>query len=286
MTRIQLASGTVHVESNGDPRGGLILCVHGLSANCRSFDRIVPTLAAAGHHVVTMDLRGRGHSDVTPPGTYGWDNHVRDLLELADLYGADAFDLIGHSMGGFISMTLAARYPQRCGRLVLIDALGVPEPSALVPIAKSVGRLGRSYPSAAAALSFVRSSGTIAPWNEFWDNYFEWELEPYEDSKVRIRTDLGAVSEDSADATNHDLYGCWPRLRCPTLLVRASRPMVPNGGLVVSAPDAARFAAEVPNATVVDLDADHYTVLVDPTAIDVIEEFVVEPPSITRTVAE
>jgi len=158
------------VESNGDPRGGLILCVHGLSANCRSFDRIVPTLAAAGHHVVTMDLRGRGHSDVTPPGTYGWDNHVRDLLELADLYGADAFDLIGHSMGGFISMTLAARYPQRCGRLVLIDALGVPEPSALVPIAKSVGRLGRSYPSAAAALSFVRSSGTIAPWNEFWDN--------------------------------------------------------------------------------------------------------------------
>jgi len=62
--------------------------------------------------------------------------------------------------------------------------------------------------------------------------------------------------------------------------------MVPNGGLVVSAPDAARFAAEVPNATVVDLDADHYTILVDPTAIDVIEEFVVEPPSITRTVAE
>ena len=178
VTRIPLASGVVHVESNGDPRGRLILCVHGLSANCRSFDRLVPALAAAGHHVVTMDLRGRGHSEITPPGTYGWDSHVRDLLEIADFFGADSFDLIGHSMGGFIGMTLAAQHRQRCRRLVLIDALGVPEPSALVPIAKSVSRLGRTYPSAAAALSYVRNSGTIAPWNEFWDNYIEWELEP------------------------------------------------------------------------------------------------------------
>ena len=49
--------------------------------------------------------------------------------------------------------------------------------------------------------------------------------------------------------------------------------MAPGGGLVVSARDAERFAAEIPDATVVDLDADHYTVLVDPTAIEVIERF-------------
>ena len=64
-------------------------------------------------------------------------------------FGADSFDLIGHSMGGFIGMTLAAQHRQRCRRLVLIDALGAPEPSALIPIAKSVSRLGRTYPSAA-----------------------------------------------------------------------------------------------------------------------------------------
>ena len=273
VTRIPLASGVVHVESHGDPLGRLILCVHGLSANCRSFDRLVPALAAAGHHIATMDLRGRGHSEVTPPGTYGWDSHVRDLLDIADFFGADSFDLIGHSMGGFIGMTLAAQHRERCRRLVLIDALGAPEPTALLPIAKSVSRLGRTYPSAEAALAYVRNSGTIAPWNEFWDNYIEWELEPAEDSTVRIRTDLAAVSEDSADAAKHDLYDLWPRIDRPILLVRATRPMAPGGGLVVSARDAERFAAEIPDATVVDLDADHYTVLVDPTAIEVIERF-------------
>lgn len=273
MTRILLSSGVLHVESDGDPLGRLVLCVHGLSANCRSFDRLVPALAAAGHHVVTMDLRGRGQSEITPRGTYGWHSHVRDLLEIADFYDADSFDLIGHSMGGFIGITLAAHHQRRCSRLVLIDAVGVPEPSALVPIGQSVSRLGRTYPSKAAVLSYVRSAGVIAPWNEFWDNYIEWEIESAGDSAVRIRTDLAAVSEDSADATEHDIYALWRRIRCPVLLVRATRPLAPDGGLVVSAQDAERFAAEQRNATVVDLHSDHYTVLIDPVAIDTIERF-------------
>ena len=170
-TRVPLPSGVLHLESNGDPLGRLVLCVHGLSANCRSFDHLVPVLAAAGCHVVTMDLRGRGRSEITPAGTYGWDSHVRDLVEIADFYGADSFDVVGHSMGGIIGMPLAAHHRRRCRRLVLIDALGVPEPAALAPIARSVGRLGRTYPSVEAALDHVRAAGVIAPWNEFWDNY-------------------------------------------------------------------------------------------------------------------
>jgi pimeloyl-ACP methyl ester carboxylesterase len=271
--RIQLTSGALHVESNGDPLGHLILCVHGLSANCRSFDRFVPVLAEAGHHVVTMDLRGRGRSEITPRGSYGWDSHVRDLLEIAELYGADSFVVIGHSMGGFIGMSLAAQYPRRCSRLVLLDALGVPEPSALVPITKSISRLGRTYQSAAAVLAHMQAAGTIAPWDEFWDSYFAWELEPVDDA-VRIRTDLAAVSEDSAYASTHDVYGLWPRLRCPVLLVRARRTMAPGRGLVVSQADAKRFAAEARDATVLDVDADHYSILISPPAITAVERFV------------
>ena len=271
--RIQLASGALHVESTGDPLGRLILCVHGLSANCRSFDRFVPVLAEAGHHVVTMDLRGRGRSEITELGSYGWDSHARDLLEIADLYGADSFVVIGHSMGGFIGMSLAAQYPRRCSSLVLIDAVGQPEPTALPPIAKSISRLGRTHPSASAALSAMQAAGTIDPWNEFWDNYFAWELEPFDDG-VRIRTDLAAVGEDSADASTQDVYGLWPRLRCPVLLVRASRPMAPGGGLVVSRADAERFAAEAHDATVVDVDTDHYSILISPPAIIAVERFI------------
>jgi 3-oxoadipate enol-lactonase len=176
-------------------------------------------------------------------------------------------------MGGFIGMSLAAEFPRRCSRLVLLDALGVPEPSALVPIMKSISRLGRTYESAAAVLSYVQAAGTIAPWDEFWDNYFAWELEPVDDA-VRIRTDLAAVSEDSAYGSMQDVHELWPRLRCPVLLVRASRPIAPRGGLVVSLSDAERFAAEARGATVLDVDADHYSILISPSAITAVERFV------------
>jgi pimeloyl-ACP methyl ester carboxylesterase len=271
--RIQLSSGALHVESNGDPLGRLILCVHGLSANCRSFDRFVPVLAEARHHVVTMDLRGRGRSEITPAGSYGWDSHVRDLLEIAEHYEADSFDVIGHSMGGFIGMSLAAQYPGRCSRLVLVDAVSKPDPGALLSVGKSINRLGQTYPSAPDALVHMQAAGTIDPWDAFWDNYFSWELEAVDDN-VRIRTDLGAVGEDSAYGSAYDIYGLWPQLRCPVLLVRANRPMAPAGGVAVSRADAERFAAEARHATVVDVDADHYSVLIDPAAVSAVERFV------------
>jgi pimeloyl-ACP methyl ester carboxylesterase len=158
--RIQLTSGALHVESNGDPLGRLILCVHGLSANCRSLDRFVPVLAEAGHHVVTMDLRGRGRSEITPPRFLRLGQpRPRSPGDRRTLRGRfvrhdRAFD------GWFIGLSLAAQYPRRCSRLVLIDAVGEPEPSALPTITKSVSRLGRIYPSTAAVLSYMRAAGT------------------------------------------------------------------------------------------------------------------------------
>ena len=65
----------------------------------------------------------------------------------------------------------------------------------------------------------------------------------------------------------------WPRCICPVLLVRFSRPMTPSGGVVVSRADAERFVAEVRDATVVDVDADHYSILISPPAISVVERF-------------
>jgi hypothetical protein len=57
-------------------------------------------------------------------------------------------------------------------------------------------------------------------------------------------------------------------------LVRASRTMAPGGGLVVSEADAERFAAEARDTTVVDVDADHYSILMSPSAISTVERFV------------
>ena len=66
-------------------RGKTILCVHGLTANCRSWDLMASSLAPR-HRVIAMDLRGRGLSGA-PPSGYSLDHHSRDLLALMDNLG-------------------------------------------------------------------------------------------------------------------------------------------------------------------------------------------------------
>ncbi len=63
-------------------KGKEILCVHGLTANCRCWDVIASSLTPK-HKVIAMDLRGRGHSD-SPPSGYSVENHCRDILALMD----------------------------------------------------------------------------------------------------------------------------------------------------------------------------------------------------------
>jgi len=69
--------------------------------------------------VLTYDRRGSGDSD-RPADGYGLEPQVDDLIAVADAAGWDRFDLVGHSMGGFIAMAFASRFPQRVRRLALL----------------------------------------------------------------------------------------------------------------------------------------------------------------------
>ncbi len=69
--------------------------------------------------VVTYDRRGTGDSD-RPDDGYGLEAQVGDLLAVADAIGWERFDLVGHSMGGYIAMAFAIRHPERVRRLGLL----------------------------------------------------------------------------------------------------------------------------------------------------------------------
>ena len=111
-------------------------------------------------------------SQVTGAGTYGWRNHARDVLGVADAVGAPSFAVIGQSSGAAIAMTCAQLAPSRVERLVLVDLAGSPDERAGVPVVAAVSRLGTMYPSAGAAIALVRQLGIVPEWDEYWDRYF------------------------------------------------------------------------------------------------------------------
>jgi lipase len=267
-----LPSGHLRAHRWGSPRGRLAVGIPGISANSRSFDFLGERLGGARRQLVAVDLRGRGHSSVTPPGTYGWRRHARDVLAAAAQGAAPPADVVGHSMGAFVAMEMAALDPGAVRRIVLVDGLGLPDLLAVTAIIRVVRRLAGPSRSAEAYLDRVRLTGAVTPWNEYWERAFRYELVA-EGGAVRPRTDPVAVLEDMAYGSWRDPHALWDRLTMPVLLVRATRPLLGGGGHVVGAHDRDRFLRTVPGAEVAEVDANHYGVMTHPATAAAIRSF-------------
>ena len=262
---IDAPGGRLHAELTGPPDGRLVICLPGLTANLRGFDVVGGSLADAGFRVAAFDLRGRGLSDVTPPGTYGWPAHARDVAVAGTALGRERFSVVGWSMGAFVAMQLAAGAPGRLERIVLIDACSPPSRDVLTLIRLAVERLGAVYPSADEYLARMRALPTIERWSEFWERYFRYELARLPDG-VQARTSRDAVLEDLAYGDTHDPRDLWPALTAPVLLLRAARPLVPGGPFLVTPSDTEELKQRVRGARVVEIDANHYGIAAAPEA--------------------
>lgn len=273
---LQLTSGRLRLRRHGQGGERPVVCVPGLSANAVCFDPLAEALAGAGCDVVALDLRGRGHSEVTPAGTYGWPAHARDVLEVATRIGAGCpVDLVGHSMGAYVVMTAAALDGAQLRRLVLIDGLGQPQPAALPPILASAARLDTVFGSSEEYIARVRALGVIDPWQDTWERYFHYELTAV-DGGVRARTDRAAVDEDVRWAMGHDPADLWPAIGQPTLFVRATRPLAGTGAFIVRPEDVPRFRAVVATSSTVDVDANHYVVVVHDDTVAAVRDYLTE----------
>ncbi len=79
---------------------------------------------AMAHHFTVLDYdhRGYGMSDRTP-GRYSLDGWSKDLVGLLDHLEIERTHIHGGSMGGFIAVYFATRYPERVDRLVIGGAI-------------------------------------------------------------------------------------------------------------------------------------------------------------------
>ncbi|MFL1485197.1 alpha/beta fold hydrolase [Marinobacter sp. LN3S78] len=112
--------------SDADPGATPVLMLHGWLDNSLTFYRLAPTLRSMGD-IWALDHAGHGYSDHRPEGqSYLLADYVADLAELIETHFADhdQVDLVGHSLGGIVSMLYAAAFPEKVRRLVMIDSLG------------------------------------------------------------------------------------------------------------------------------------------------------------------
>lgn len=102
--------------------GREIVCLPGLSRNSKDFHQLALRLASR-YRVICPDLRGRGRSQRDPSGkSYNIIAYTQDVRRLMDAAKLEKAILIGTSLGGFISTTMAYLVPERIRAIVLNDA--------------------------------------------------------------------------------------------------------------------------------------------------------------------
>src|SRR5215813_4151383 len=97
-----------------------IMLLHGGSAHARWWDHIAIELAR-DYRTLALDLRGHGDSSWASPPSYEIDDYVADLAEIVISLQLPPFVLIGHSLGGLISLTYATRYADTLQAVIIVD---------------------------------------------------------------------------------------------------------------------------------------------------------------------
>ena len=146
----------VHVAEAG--AGDPLLLVHGWPQHWYQWRGVIQRLAGE-RRLIAPDLRGFGWTDA-PPGPVEPDVFVRDLIALLDALEIERTDLAGHDWGGFTSLLLAARHPERFRKVV---ALSTPHPwIEITPrLALETWRAWYALPLAAG---LARRSTKLAAW--------------------------------------------------------------------------------------------------------------------------
>jgi pimeloyl-ACP methyl ester carboxylesterase len=118
---LDLPGGEMQVVEGG-PRGGPpIVLIHCFTCGIDWWDGVRPALERR-HRVVAVDLLGHDGSE-KPSGGYSIENQAKLVAQALTRLGIRDAEVVGHSLGGPVSVALAERSPRLVDRLVLIDSI-------------------------------------------------------------------------------------------------------------------------------------------------------------------
>jgi pimeloyl-ACP methyl ester carboxylesterase len=112
----------LHVVQDGPSTGRFAILLHGFPEFWYGWRHQIPHLAAAGYRVWAPDQRGYNLSD-KPDGiaSYTLDELAADVVGLMDAAGQETAFIVGHDWGAAVAWWVAAKYPSRLARMVIIN---------------------------------------------------------------------------------------------------------------------------------------------------------------------
>jgi pimeloyl-ACP methyl ester carboxylesterase len=238
----ELASLRMHYLdfAGGDPP---IVLLHGLSANANEFCGLVDAGLSPRFRVISPDLRGRARSGKPPTG-YSMRDHSEDVIDLLDFLNLDKVVLGGHSFGALLAIFMAANYPERISKVIVIDAAIQMHPQVRELIKPSLDRLRQVLPSVSEYMVQMRSAPHV---DGFWDgaieSFFRVEIQENADGTAQSMTSAQAIAQALEGVQDEQWAELVSRVKQPVLLLNATGGYGPPGSPPVVPPEHAKATA-------------------------------------------
>ena len=190
-----------------------ILCLPGLTRNCRDFDPVAEAVAG-DWRLLALDFRGRGLSGFDPdPMRYQPQTYIADVLKMLDQLGIADAVFVGTSLGGLVTMGLAASDEERVAGALINDVGPEVDPRGIARIRTYLGiaRHWSSWTEAAEALAAMQSD--IYPdWGpDAWERFVRRLCREEEDGSVILDYDM-ALAQPFAGTNEGTRPNLWPLL--------------------------------------------------------------------------
>jgi len=114
-------------KGNGKP----IILIHGFLYHTVMWEKNIDALAEK-FKVYAIDLWGWGYSERLKEKEYSFERYGKQIVGFMDALNIKKATLVGQSMGGGISVYVAAHYPERVDRLILVDPAVIPYPMTTI----------------------------------------------------------------------------------------------------------------------------------------------------------
>jgi pimeloyl-ACP methyl ester carboxylesterase len=216
----------LYARQYGSPTAeNTIICIPGLTRNSADFSILCEHLATQ-YRIFAVDLRGRGNSDYdTNPENYHPGTYATDIIRLLDELGLPSAIIIGTSLGGLVSMILAATHTNRIAAIVLndigpeADQAGLDRIKTYVCNPSSVSNWGEAVAKTKSIQGREYPTFSDEDWLTFSKNLYKENP----DGKPILAYDpaIATLLKQPIDAPSADLWPIFKSISdCPLLLIR------------------------------------------------------------------
>jgi pimeloyl-ACP methyl ester carboxylesterase len=230
-----------HVRHWGAPVPGQppLVLLHGWMDVSASWQFVVDALRGA-RHVIAPDWRGFGLTEGPPTDHYWFPDYLADLDFLLDHYAPDMpVNLVGHSMGGNVSMLYAGARPQRLRSLTNLEGFGLPPTRP----AQAPGRHARWMDQLKAfhqghselrtyedvqgvAERLVKTNRRLAPDHALW--LAQHWARPDADGRWRILGDAAHKITSAVLFRAEEMVEAYRRIEAPVMWIQADEDSLPR----------------------------------------------------------